>query len=209
MRYQFRPLDAWAGPQTPASARRRSQFKAHYDDTVYLLLRETEMLGADHLVLQVDLSERDVRTDGMPRANARYGTNPGVVVSFDSKHGPLRYATDVFDRWRDNLRAIALALEALRAVDRYGVSKRGEQYRGWSALTAGQGASLFTTRAEAETWLRKGAAENGIDTWPHWEALYKALAKRMHPDAAGGSQDLWDRLDAAATLLGLRENKSA
>lgn len=41
------------------------------------------------------------------------------------------------------------------------------------------------------------------------EALYKALAKRMHPDADGGSQDLWDRLDAAVTLLGLRKNGGA
>ena len=37
-----------------------------------------------------------------------------------------------------NLRSIALGLKALRAVDRYGVSRRGEQYAGFrAALTAG------------------------------------------------------------------------
>lgn len=206
MRYQFRPLDQWAGPATPPEVRRRSQFKAKYDATLDLLFREAELLGAELLVLQVDLTERDIRIDGLPRASARYGDNPGVIVSFDSIHGPLRYATDTFDDWRSNLRAIALSLEALRAVDRYGVSKRGEQYRGWRALTAGSGSSLFATRAEAETWMRKCAEESGIGSWAGWEALYKALAKKMHPDADGGSTDLWERLDAAAALLGVRKN---
>jgi hypothetical protein len=35
---------------------------------------------------------------------------------------------------RMNARAIALGLEALRKVDRYRITKRGEQYTGWSAL---------------------------------------------------------------------------
>jgi hypothetical protein len=78
-------------------------------------------------VLQVDLAERDIRVDGLPRSNARYGSHPGAIVSFDSRRGPLRYATDEFTEWKANLRAVALSLKALRDVDRYGVSKRGEQ----------------------------------------------------------------------------------
>jgi hypothetical protein len=209
MRYEFRPLGLWTGPETPPDQRRRSQFKAHYEVTLDALLGEAGKLGAERLVLQVDIAERDIRADGLPRANARHGLHPGVAVSFDSRHGPLRYATDVFTDWRANLRAVALSLEALRAVDRYGVSRRGEQYRGWSALTAGSGASLFGTREEAETWLRKSAGESGIGSWDGWEALYKALAKRMHPDVPGGNADLWERLDAAATLLGVRRGKDA
>ena len=33
-----------------------------------------------------------------------------------------RYATDAYGDWKSNLRAIALGLEALRAVDRYGLA---------------------------------------------------------------------------------------
>src|SRR5690606_5164123 len=80
--------------------------------------------------------EDDIRLDGLPRANARPG-HQGVVLAFDSKYGPLKYATDTFDRWQDNLRAIALGLESLRRVDRYGITKRGEQYTGWRQLPAG------------------------------------------------------------------------
>ena len=59
---------------------------------------------------------------------------PGVVVSYDLPNGslsfPLRYVL-TFD---ENLRAIGLSLQALRAVDRYGVTKRGEQFTGWKRL---------------------------------------------------------------------------
>jgi hypothetical protein len=209
MDYEFRAIGIWADPLTPASARKRSQFKAQYEQTLDLLFGEAEKLGARHLVLQVDLQPGDIRRDGLPRANARYGSNPGVIISLDSRHGPLRYATDAYDDWRSNLRAVALSLEALRAVDRYGVSKRGEQYRGWTALPAARSGSsvLFDDRESAETWMRGAAGESGITAWASWDGLYKALARRMHPDAAGGSTDLWDRLDAAAKVLGVRENK--
>lgn len=206
MRYEFKPIDVWTDALTPAAARKPSPFKAGYEDTLDLLFGEAEKLGGKRLVLQVDLQAWDIRRDGLPKSNARYGSNPGVIVSFDSRYGPLRYATDAYGDWKSNLRAIALGLEALRAVDRYGVSKRGEQYRGWTAITGGSGSALFATRDDAETWMRKAAAEEGIDSWSGWESLYKALARRMHPDVVDGSTDLWDRLDAAATFLGVRCN---
>src|SRR5258708_11366739 len=135
--YQFRPLGDWQGPST--RNRQWPRFKAGYQDTLDLLESEISKLGGRHIVLQVDLAERDIRIDGLPRSNARYGAHPGVVVSFESRFGPLRYATDEFAEWKANLRAIALSLKALRDVDRYGVSKRGEQYTGWRALPAGAG----------------------------------------------------------------------
>jgi hypothetical protein len=73
--------------------------------------------------------------------NAKVGF-PGVRIAFESKYGPLTYATDEFvtrpARLADQRPRIALALQALRAVDRYGVTKRGEQYTGWKALPAGK-----------------------------------------------------------------------
>lgn len=45
----------------------------------------------------------------------------------------LVYATDCCEFWQHNVRSIALGLQALRAVDRYGISRRGEQYAGFKA----------------------------------------------------------------------------
>lgn len=201
MKYQFRPLD-WTGALTPAAARKQATFKATYPATLGLLFREAEKLGARDLVLQVDISERYIRTDGLPYANAKYGSNPGVIVSFDSAHGPLRYATDAYTEWQDNLRAIALSLEALRSVDRYGVSKRGEQYTGWRALPAGS-SPAFATADEALQWMRAyatGQLDLEVPAQMLVRDLYRFMAKLMHPDRGAPRSD-WDRLDAARQLL--------
>lgn len=207
MEYEFRPIGVWTDPLTPAEARKRSPFKAAYNSTLDLLFREAGLLDAERLVLQVDLQASQIRRDGLPKDGARYGSNPGVIVSFDSRHGPLRYATDTFTSWMANLRAIALGLEDLRAVDRYGISKRGEQYRGWTAIaSATPGRGPFTTADEARQWMRGAAEVEGINraSWTTLDDLYKKLAVLMHPDMPAGSADRWERLDAAAALLGVR-----
>lgn len=212
MRYEIRPLGHWTDPET-ASRQGSGVFRASWQSTLDLLGFETEQLGATLVVIQVDVRDGDLRRDGMLKARASVG-HPGVAVSFESNYGPLRYATDRYEArwagdppgWQANTRAIALALQALRAVDRYGVTRRGEQYRGWTALPASRGGSSvpFTTRADAEQWMRKCAADAGITDWNTFGGLYRLLAKRMHPDVPGGSADLWERLDAAVTLLGLK-----
>lgn len=131
----FRPI-AGDWPGELRRNRRRSQFDTPWGRTLTLLTTELGYLGAKNIVFQIAVDERDIRVDGRPRAKAR-AEHPGVILAFDSKFGPLKYATDTFDRWEDNVRALALSLEALRKVDRYGVSTRGEQYTGWRALPAG------------------------------------------------------------------------
>lgn len=133
----FRPLDVW--PHKPTSPRQYPRFKTSYPRTLALLEREVRELGGRDVTMGVGLSESDIRLDGQPRANARSYSHPGVEISFDSRdHGRLAYATDQFTDWQSNVRAIALSLESLRAVERYGVSK-GRQYTGFALLTAGPG----------------------------------------------------------------------
>jgi hypothetical protein len=215
MRFETRPLGLWTDPET-AARQGSGIFRASWESTLELLGYEAEQLGAELVVIQVDVQEGDLRRDGALKSRARVG-HPGAAVSFQSRFGPLRYVPDRYalrwsgdpPGWQANVRAIALALQALRAVDRYGVSSRGEQYRGWSALPAARPGSsvLFDDRASAETWMRKAATESGITAWASWDALYRALARRMHPDVNNGGTELWDRLDAAAKVLGVRENK--
>jgi hypothetical protein len=163
-----RPIVLW--PHQETRGRRRSQFKAPWMDTVALLEREVGMLGGRQAVMQIAITEEDLRLDGRIRANAR-PTHPGVIVSFESRHGPLEYATDVFDDWQDNVRAIALGLEALRRVDRYGIAKRGEQYRGWKQLEAGG-----PSPARGEDLIR----EHGS---------VRAALMATHPDHGGDPSD--------------------
>lgn len=110
MECQFRPIDQWPGKMTPHAARKRAAFRTPHPRTVRDLEREIEKLGASRYVIQLALADRDIRLDGRPRADAR-PNHPGVIVAFDSRYGPLKYATDTYDDWQDNMRAIALGLE--------------------------------------------------------------------------------------------------
>jgi hypothetical protein len=138
----FRPLPRWPYPET--NPRKYGQFR-HRGTRISIerslrdLEAEVEKLtdaawGTTSILIGVGYELHEVRKDGQPRADARAPRHPGVEVTFDSRYGRLSYATDVFEDWRDNVRAIALGLEALRAVDRWGVSKRGQQYAGFLQL---------------------------------------------------------------------------
>lgn len=159
-------------------------FRAGWTDTKELLERELEKLGARSAVIELALTDREIRLDGWPRGGAR-PSHPGVVISFDSKHGPLRYGTDAFPHWQANVRAIALGLEALRKVERYGIGKRGEQYQGWRQLTAGPAMSA----TEAQELLDDYGGE-------------KAALRATHPDTGGSDED-FQKVQAARETLGL------
>lgn len=134
---RFRPLD-----QPVGSSSEPSPFKSRWSQTVKLLARELDMVRAEQTVMMLDLRESDFRADGLPRAD-RSARTPGVVLVFESVRvgGAMRYVGAKFDHWHDNVRAIALSLEAQRLMARYGTSPKNEQYRGWLALPMGSGVS--------------------------------------------------------------------
>lgn len=102
----------------PTPGRRRAQFRAELAVTVRELKRELRALEGARVVVELGIRDQDIRQDGYPRARAPEPSDPTVAISFASVHGPLRYATCEYTEWEDNLRAIVLSMQALRAVDR-------------------------------------------------------------------------------------------
>ena len=131
----YRKRDRWTYPRTLAQDRRgRSAFKADYRKTMALLKSELRHLDVKKAIIQVDTTDYWIRNDGQLRVDAKIET-PGIVINFNSPLvGDLCYPCDSCDCWRHNVRSVALALEALRAVDRYGVSSLAQQYTGWARL---------------------------------------------------------------------------
>jgi hypothetical protein len=179
----FRPITVWPHGTTPAHARRsRHTFKAPWSNTLNSLDRELRHLTASNIIIGCGLREQDIRIDGWPRSGAREPEHPGVEVSFDSPHGRLVYATDVCERWEHNVRAVALGLEALRAVDRHGITQRGQQYAGFKQLPAGAGPS----------------ADRGHDLIRRHGSVREALMA-THPDHGGDAADFADVQAARGT----------
>jgi hypothetical protein len=178
----FRPLERPVG----TGPTRYSPFRASWSQTVELLAKELRAHGARQTVLEVDLREQDIRLDGLPRAG-RNAPTPGIVLSFKatavSGTPDLRYEVCEFTTWQDNMRAVALGLQALRAVDRYGVTKRGEQYAGWKQLAAGTG-------------IGEGNAAHGRDLIAASHGSITSALFNAHPDHGGNPDDFRDVIAA-------------
>jgi hypothetical protein len=223
---RLRPIDRWPKAQTPADERTRSPFmrrdegsyrrsEVPYSRTLGELDRELRALGTDEAVIQLAVEEGDIRLDGELRANAK-PKHPGVVLTFTAPgQGVLTFACDLFERWQTNLRAITLGLEALRKVERYGITSTGEQYVGWKELPSGV---PLSERAEPEPltleeaarvvvgWI-SGAhdlaqnARTAIEDADYRRYAYRQALKHLHPDAGGDDSDAFLRLQQAIKLL--------
>jgi hypothetical protein len=141
--------------------------------------------------------------DGMFYAGAKLRT-AGIILSFDSKVGPLSHPCDKYSHWQANLRASALSLEALRAVDRYGVTSRAEQYKGWAKLPPPPDA-VFVSAHEAAAFLAgivPEIDEREIVCNPDkYREAYRLAAGATHPDRTGGDDAKFKRVQAARLVL--------
>ncbi|SCX34506.1 hypothetical protein [Mycolicibacterium fluoranthenivorans] len=197
----LRPLDGW--PFDFTRPRREAPFRSTFTSTLSQLDTELRLLDPDDRlyppsVLQVALTERDFRKDGMPRADSRVA-HPGVILNVEPRNRPaLSFPCDTFTHWHDNLRAITLGLESLRKLDRYGITQTGQQYRGWQAIEA---KPAFVTAQAALDFLGTVAAP-GHEPWEqvHARGLYRDARARTHPDR-GGARETWDRVEAAGAVL--------
>jgi hypothetical protein len=209
-----------AFPAALTSPRSHSPFRASWRATQQILRFELEALEATDVVLELAAPAAHLRRDGGGLLAGRLPAHPGVVLSFGSVHGPLKYFTDVFEKrpyldeegWQCNVRAIALALTDLRRIDRYGVTRRGEQYSGWGALPPATPMGAGMSPYDAAAFLVEHGEWGGVPADPAdlvdgepevITAYFRSAAKRLHPDA-GGDPALFVRLEAARAVL---ENK--
>ncbi|MGN6609972.1 MAG: molecular chaperone DnaJ [Jatrophihabitans sp.] len=213
-RYTVRPISdrTWF---RPPEQRIYSPFSASWGETLGDLIREVYALqeqGMPDPVVEVDVRERDIRVDGELRADAK-ASSPAVVVAFESIHGPLLYRCDRYVRgpvdrhrrladWQHNVRAIAKTLKALRAVDRYGATRRAEQYQGFRALPAGSGAapSGMTDEMAAAVLLKEAGVEEFGENGGIAGVLRRAKA-HAHPDRNNGDRSRWDAVEQAEQVL--------
>jgi hypothetical protein len=212
--YQFKAMDEDEWPReafTPAGKRTRSRFESSWTQTLELLERETRHLAARRGSVVIGTFHRryDVLKSGALRPETKMPENPGVVVSFEvwdaeaKRYEPARFECDQFAQWKDNVRAVALALEALRLVDRYKVGRPAAQYVGYKALPPAPFAlSGMTTGQAAETLaeLAPWSADEILGDSFVTEKAYQNAARKAHPDH-GGSQEQMASINVAAQVL--------
>lgn len=130
-----------------------------------------------------------LRLDGLPRSDRGEPADSGVAVYFtlDGKKTVL-----CCDKWLtvgENLAAIAATLEAMRGLERWGVSESDRAFTGFMALPA-----------PGEVQARTCWHVLGIAATPSAKAIddaWRERAKVCHPDLPGGSHDAMVELNTA------------
>lgn len=176
---RFVPVEDWPGEKLPAHKRKDVPFGVTYAKMLDDLERELRHLGARDIVIQAYFRRDDIRNDGWPRSSAPKPSDSGVILSFTNREKQeISFPCDTYRSYEHNLRAISLTLTALRAINRYGVTRRNEQYKGWAKLPPAP--DKMSESAAIEFFnLHAGMKPTDSDSL---RTAYRAAARNLHPD---------------------------
>ena len=197
--YPLQWPEGW--PRTPAHQRQdsKSRFKRTgrwnasqskfwtFAEARDALGEELDRLGARSVVLSTNY---ELRLDGQPSAKAGNPDDRGIAVYFMFKGRQMVMACDMHIRAEENMRSLALAIEAMRQLERHGGGVMMERaFEGFAALPA-PGA------AHSQQWwivlqVEQTATEAEI------QSAFRRRAAELHPDKPGGSAAAMSELNVA------------
>ncbi|HTB10966.1 MAG TPA: hypothetical protein VK752_05320 [Bryobacteraceae bacterium] len=198
----FRPLSKWT--RVPALGYERSQFKMAYNRTLDLLITELVKLDAREVLIEAGFPREKIRVDGWPFQGAT-PTHPGVVLYFKTAEGAMEFPCGTYGRFEENIHAIALTLENLRAIDRYGVTLGHQQYAGFLALPPAPKEWTVEQAAEFISKVEVSGAFAGdpglmIANADAYRRAYRKAASKLYPHTPD-KNDGWHQLSLARAIL--------
>ena len=147
------------------------------------LLDEVQRLGGRSPVLSTNFQ---TDRNGMPTDRGRRPPDEGVAIYFTRNFKQTVMACDMHMRAEENMRSLALSIEAMRALARHGGGTMMDRaFDGFAALPAPGKIAWWHILG-----VPQSAGKGDI------EAAFKAKAKTAHPDA-GGSNALMAELTRA------------
>jgi len=170
-------------PRTPVSKRTRSKYKVGFVLALEQLRNSLRLLGA-HTSTIIVSTNVPLRRDGQPYADETRFDDPGVAVYWStSTHSGQMIACDRWTLVHENIHAIGMAVDALRAIERAGASQILERaFSAFGALPASQDAPVKRPWWDVLMFPKELL---GALTMPVVEARYRELAPKAHPDRVG------------------------
>lgn len=148
----------------------RSKFRETFAYGIRSINRELKLLGAKDVVISTNIP---LRNDGLPYSSFKLPEDNGVAVYFTLFNNSCVFACDKWDKIEHNIKAILLTIEALRGIDRWGVSEMLKRsFTGFKALPASEASKAWWEVLNVSQY----ATEEEIKT------AYRSLAKKYHPD---------------------------
>jgi hypothetical protein len=174
--------------KTPAGKRKYSQFKNTLGSARDFLKDEVRRIGGKNLIISTNIPTK--QNGDLYADYARYKLDdPGVAIYFKYNEKDVALCCDQYEKVWENVQALAKAIEALRGLERWGVSDFLDRaFTGFKALPD-------TTLQEKDIWQTLGLNEKPESTIIVHQA-YKQQVKKVHPDV-GGSSEAFHRLQQA------------
>lgn len=167
--------------RTPS--RINSNFKQSMEKAQQALRRELSLLKASDLIVSTNLR---VRSDGgLYTADlSRQIEDPGVAIYFRYKKKDVSMCADQYKTVWENIYALAKGIEALRGMERWGVSDFLDRvFTGFAALPPS---------VSYRPWYLVLGVSRDADA-ESVKATYRQLCKANHPDV-GGNKDRMDEI---------------
>lgn len=184
--YPLQWPDGW--PRTKAYARKSGNFTRYKQDLsvtdgVDRLLAALMRFGIDRQDIVISTNVR-TRLDGLPRSGEPKPDDPGVAVYWETPKRDRRVmAIDRYDEVADNLAAVGLTLDAMRAIERHGGAQILERaFTGFDALPD----------PNNRKWRDVLGIKDDRPPIDHVRARYRILAGENHPDRGGDASRMAD-----------------
>lgn len=170
-----------------------SAFKQTMERAQQFLHEEIKRLGARDLVVSSNIP---VRKDGLFYTDwmNRRIDDPGVAIYFKYKGKDVAMCCDQYLKIWENVYALGKSIEAMRALERYGVSEFLERaFTGFAELPP---IVSQTQKTEQTIWEILGLNGKPL-TLEDVKAAYREKAKVLHPDMPTGDADKFRELNSA------------
>lgn len=181
---------------------RASAFGFHaVGDRIKRVRAQLKLLGGVRTI--VISSNVPLRQDGLPMASAattRPEGDAGVAVYWtrnERRNGremlmPYCMPCDRWQRLADNLHAIALTIEAMRGMDRWGATTVEQAFAGFAALPPGSGEENIPQQPDIDWRIVLGGAWppdlTGEELFAIARARHRKAMELAHPDAGGSNE---------------------
>jgi hypothetical protein len=169
--------------------RKDSRFKQTLGETRDFLKREVKNIGGSDLIISTNIP---LKQNGDLRADyARYKLqDPGVAVYFKRNGKDVVLCCDTYRAVWENIYAVARTIEALRQINRDGVSDfLNRTFTGFTAIPE-------YTSAEKDIWLILGLTSKP-NTVESVKIAFRNKAKQLHPDLSNGDNEAFQELNNA------------